>query len=67
MSEFTPKPDRLGQVISHANDMYHALHDAANALRCAGVGDTRHAMTQAIAIDKLLARIDGKEDRNETQ
>lgn len=60
MSEFAPKYDRLGQVIGHASEMYHKLWDAMTALRCAGVGDTRHAMTQAREIEKLLERIDSK-------
>ena len=61
MSEFSPKTDRLGCLISHANDMYSMLHDAMDTLRCAGVGDTRYAMTQANDIERLLRRIDGKE------
>lgn len=52
---------RLGRLICHTSDMYSMLHNAMNALRCAGVGDTRYAMTQAHDIEKLLARIDGKE------
>ena len=61
MSEFTPKSDRLGRLIGHANDMYNMLHDAMNTLRCAGVGDTRYASSRAHDIEKLLNRIDGKE------
>ena len=61
MKEFTPKVDHLGRLIGHANEMYAMLNDAMNALRCAGVGDSRSAMTTANEIEKLLDRIDGKE------
>ena len=62
MSEFTPKSDRLGRLIGHASDMYRKLHDAMAMLRSAGVGDTRYALQEAHDIEKLLRRIDGKED-----
>ena len=68
MSEFTPKSDRrfhLGRLIGHASDMYRKLHDAMNVLRSAGVGDARYALQEAHDIEKLLARIDGKEVVNE--
>ena len=67
MKEFTPKVDHLGRLIGHAHEMYSMLRDAMNALRCAGVGDTRSAMTTANEIENLLARIDGKENENETE
>ena len=65
MSEFTLKSDRryrLGRLIGHASDMYRKLHDAMTTLRSAGVGDTRYALQEAHDIEKLLRRIDGKED-----
>ena len=52
----------LGRLISHTQEMYSMLNDAMNALRCAGVSDTRSAMTTASEIEKLLNRIDGKEN-----
>ena len=52
---------RLGRLIGHAGEMYSMLNNAMNALRCAGVGDTRSAMTMANEIEKLLNSIDGKE------
>ena len=56
---------RLGRLIGHTQEMYSMLNDAMNALRCAGVGDTRSAMTTASEIEKLLNRIDGKEDSHD--
>ena len=52
---------RLGRLIGQADKMYSMLNAAMNALRCAGVGDTRSAMTMANEIEKLLNSIDGKE------
>ena len=52
---------RLGRLIGHAGEMYSMLNNAMNALRCAGVGDTRSAMTMANEIERLFRRIDGRE------
>ena len=41
------------------------LNDAMKALRLAGSGDTRYAMRQASDIERLLRRIDGKENNYE--
>ena len=56
---------RLGRLIGYASDMYSMLNNAMNALRCAGVGDTRYVLTTAHDIEQLLARIDGKENSHD--
>ena len=72
MSKFMDKVERLinrihraAQLIGHAHKMYSMLTDAMKALRIAGSGDTRYAMRQASNIERLLRRIDGKENSHE--
>ena len=52
---------RVSRLVEHCIEMHSMLLDAMNALRCAGVGDTRYALPKAHDIEILLNRIDGKE------
>ena len=63
MREFSYNSERLGRIIALSSEMYSMLWNAMDALRCAGVGDTRFALSKAHEIEALLARIDGKEDK----
>lgn len=61
MSEFSYNSERLGRIIALSSEMYSMLWNAMDALRCAGVGDTRFALSKAHEIELLLNRIDREE------
>jgi len=65
MSEFTPKSERLGRLITNAPEMYEILKGLPFKLKANGA-DEREEIDEAIQeMESLLARIDGKHDEGE--